>query len=1785
MQCWGQNDQNQLGNGVSVFAAAPVSVAGITSAATVGVGGYHSCAALVDGTVRCWGSNSSGQLGDGTQGNTRAAPVVVAGLPAPGVMQVVAGVAHTCALVGDGTVRCWGLNDRGQLGDGGSTNSVLPVLASGLTGVASVSARGNATCAVKTDGTVWCWGDPGSYGVLGNGVVSPNYQRMPVQVAGVSAVRNVAVGGDHVCASLQNNGAVCWGRNDQGQLGNGTTTNSLAPVAVVASPTSSTSPLTNVASVGVSNSSSCALLEGNVAKCWGNGVHGELGNGLNANSAAPVPVGSVPPWTTCTTVSTTASPASTAATLGDSIAFTSTAAGCGTAEFEIYRLQPDQTWRRESSAYSSQNANYVWSSSNGAAGGNRFKVLARAVGSSQPYEAQYVFDYSLQSPDACNSLTVSATPGSHVGTVGSLITLTSTSTGCIGTPQYYIRHLRPDGSWQVDADWSTNNSTWTWDASFDLAGWNQFEVMVRSQNSTRAYEEVRYLDYYLLAGAGTGGGGSGGTGGSSGGSGGTSGSGGSGGTAGTGGTSGGSTGGTEEDPATLPLRGNNGRGPRTDLDHLAPEAPLGGSIPGSSSVENGVYRYSIPIRVPEGADGLQPELSLNYSSEAADGQLGVGWSIGGLSAISRCAHNMASDGYTHGWDYNDNHSQSLNKYCLDGQKLVPLSRSASVVTYQTEQATATRVRGHFSASNSPDPQYFTVEMPNGDIRYYGATPEAPRPDIDHDMPMTLIGGYVRPWVWYLLRVERHGRTMELEYERTVPGQADPTEPHVRYPAKIKYSNRLVRFVWENRPDVMPRYAFGFDMTLRKRLTRIESYSPATAYNPNESASRGQIAAPTLSSEQYWYSASATWQYLLQYERSLLTTRSQLTKIYLAGKKASNAPLQAMPPTTFSWNQPSSTPRSSFQLDTYDVAPGQSSSPHAQALLRDLHNNRLLLGDLDGDGIDDAIYAVRSLELPQATRLYVRFGTLNGLGPETDQTASIYKTDKAFTLKNAMATDLDGDGRAELLLRSTEGQEGAFAQHFECPFDKDHHSSPFRAFRWGSAGFEEVIALRTLLCDLRGRKQPYTGQDPPDPSLATWGENKDVPIMLGDFNGDGVVDLFGGASWAQTPPGPGSLMVQYPQLFCARGDRSFMKGGRFCTRYSTHPFITGDADGDGRVDFLGVQQGTFRGERNDFLYITSDWSKLSISSEYYSWDGTYQPNDSKRLLDINGDGIDDVLDLSEMRGKGLCGSRTVSFKTIINNGRADFARGDAGVPESHTIPISLNDYATTACQENSPALYANSIRTTDLNGDGIVDLLLLNPGVGSPSMRLDTGTSLNTKFVAYEVPPVFLRGTGTGFVPGALPYAAPRLRQLAPDCWHRNEDGDWVGDLSCYRSESDWDFSQTGDINGDGIGDLVQFVVQPSGQLQIETITHITEPGLSHRRDVIVAVKNGLEQGTQGDSFAERIEYSSAVALEKNGAYHCDALADMPAIDDPADLGDMRTVCPKKGLLLVKAHLPSGRVMNNPPVRFAYDTGVMDVHGRGFLGFKRVNRYDPLLGVKDTTSNEFVCELFPIEENFRTPPASCTDISSCVGGDGCCPAHCSPDSDSDCTDPGIFDAIPAGPKVGRACYARTTSTQVTKTELPQSELLAAVSVPGDEPLPVLDVVTTTQRELALRIASGMTQTSPSTFQVRTTHVLSATRYSPASSVAELTDDPAVEQLTDYTYNTYGTLSSVSSIKTAGADYSSSSTGYILENHTGTTWAIGLPQRTTTRRELVGGFLNPRKFGAANWFWCALFGAGC
>jgi alpha-tubulin suppressor-like RCC1 family protein len=290
--CWGWNAWGQLGNGSTANSAAPVAVrtartpmAGYAVTA-ITAGFAQTCALSSTGAAYCWGGGGAGQLGDGSTGGSRVPVAVTASGVLSGVTLsgIAAGWEHTCALSAAGAVYCWGHNASGELGDNSAASSSVPVAVSAggaLSGVTvtRITAGYSTTCALSGTGAAYCWGRGGA-GELGDGSSANQTTPRAVSASGAlsgTALSQIGAGQYHTCAVAPSGAAYCWGRDTGGQVGDpATEATDYVPVPVAAA-----QPTT----VTAGYSHSCSVNPGGAANCWGDDTYGDLGN--NTASATP----------------------------------------------------------------------------------------------------------------------------------------------------------------------------------------------------------------------------------------------------------------------------------------------------------------------------------------------------------------------------------------------------------------------------------------------------------------------------------------------------------------------------------------------------------------------------------------------------------------------------------------------------------------------------------------------------------------------------------------------------------------------------------------------------------------------------------------------------------------------------------------------------------------------------------------------------------------------------------------------------------------------------------------------------------------------------------------------------------------------------------------------------------------------------------------------------------------------------------------------------------------------------------------------------------------------------------------------------------------------------------------------------------------------------------------------------------------------------------------------------------------------------------------------------------
>lgn len=256
----------------------------------ISAGSQHSCALIGDHTVRCWGINNVGQLGDGTRIN-RSTPVAVMETAVyldyelTNATVIAATHVFSCALIEGGSVMCWGYNDMGQLGNGTTESQSMPTLVKGISTATSIGIGSQHGCAVVDGGNVRCWGY-NQHGQLGDGTTVT--QLIPTQVVSVTQARLVATAGEQSCALLGTGQVQCWGFNGNGELGNGTTIDG-PPATVIG--------ITGATSLALGDSHGCALIEGGSVRCWGRNDQGQLATGTTTDArVAETVLGLEPVW-------------------------------------------------------------------------------------------------------------------------------------------------------------------------------------------------------------------------------------------------------------------------------------------------------------------------------------------------------------------------------------------------------------------------------------------------------------------------------------------------------------------------------------------------------------------------------------------------------------------------------------------------------------------------------------------------------------------------------------------------------------------------------------------------------------------------------------------------------------------------------------------------------------------------------------------------------------------------------------------------------------------------------------------------------------------------------------------------------------------------------------------------------------------------------------------------------------------------------------------------------------------------------------------------------------------------------------------------------------------------------------------------------------------------------------------------------------------------------------------------------------------------------------------------
>jgi RHS repeat-associated protein len=782
-------------------------------------------------------------------------------------------------------------------------------------------------------------------------------------------------------------------------------------------------------------------------------------------------------------------------------------------------------------------------------------------------------------------------------------------------------------------------------------------------------------------------------------------------------------------------------------DKLQP-TEMAGTLAGSGSVSaDGAYTYRLPIRVPAGRLDMTPNIELTYSSRAGNGPLGLGWSISAISSITRCRKTLAHEEAAWGVLFNP-----TDRFCLDGQKLESISGvyGANGAEYRTERFSGSKIVSNGGGLNPGEPGSFEVRTASGRIlRYGGSRFSAIYRPVWGD-PITR-GNAIFGWLLDT-DLDRFGNAIHYDY--SVLGTGEPaTHNAQRKLTGIRYTandgaglaaTRLIRFVYESRPDRVTQSVSGMQLTWTQRLSQIEVLGPRVPDGEPE----------------------VLWTYALTYEQTPHAGLSRISSIQWCDSDGG-----CLPPTRFKWG-----PSHGFAEGPAEPKYEEVWRAPQRVNLKWVDWTKLHLVDLNGDGRDDLVYnpahprevseerrpdpsctpdeiahdrCDRDPVLEEHSNLKARLSTGQGFGDELsiDRFDNYVENnpDGGFDQYRSRFADFDGDGRMELL---------AWANHDQAT-TWDPNSLGWRIYRFINGGLFRVSPLHI---------PAWTGEKP--------NVFKDE-IQVVDADGDGLPDIL--VDRATGPNAAAATFIHNKGLGSFAPEVSMPD----CHLNGSWSFPS-DIDGDGRTDIVNLSHNEF--DPDDWPtsfgvapfvdpppnYILPNGFPFSIDASKYRLhrfvagrNGVTIPYWSTRTLaDVTGDGLDDLVTVEN-----------AGVKVYSNIGRGL----TPGLPWFGRLSDKLDGLTP-------PDRTAGGVIPADFNGDGLTDLLILESADAKPHPF--------QAFVMFDQPPTLLLSDGSSFrqvEAFSAPQAGLRVRPWGPT-----------------RRGPHWGGAAVGDMDGDGVPEIAQF---------------------------------------------------------------------------------------------------------------------------------------------------------------------------------------------------------------------------------------------------------------------------------------------------------------------------------------------------------------------------------------------
>ncbi len=704
--------------------------------------------------------------------------------------------------------------------------------------------------------------------------------------------------------------------------------------------------------------------------------------------------------------------------------------------------------------------------------------------------------------------------------------------------------------------------------------------------------------------------------------------------------------------------------------------------------QNGDASYAIPITVPPGIKGMQPNLALTYSSQSGNGLLGMGWNLSGLSAVTRCPQTLAQDNNIHGVDFT-----AEDRFCLDGQRLVPVVAGSN--EYRTEMESYSNITA--IGGTAANPAWFEVRTKDGKIKEYGNTSDSFVNAIDATDGAVLTDARM----WTINKIsDRSTNYVDFVYiEDLINGD--------HYISQINYTGNVnaartpfssVQFLYELRSDKNINYMAGTKSSMLNRLINIQTLTVGATVN----------------------------DYKITYKPYVEKNHSQLSS--LTQCDANNQCLESV---SFGWVTDNDSVNVEYNLATSIPVSTGYYLGHSN------RTQRLHVADFNGDGIADLLNVT---DTPGSTGNTVYLSNGQGYDPIINvPVAAGYYLGHSNNTQRLMVADFNGDGMADLLnvtdgsgstnnsLYLSNGSGFELAINGSVPVPAGYylgHSNRTQRLQVADFNGDGMFDLLNT-SDVSGstNNQLYLSNGQGFDSIilesapVVYGyylghSNNTQRLTVADFNGDGMADLL------NTTDGDGSLNNQ---LYLSNG-QGFepatigsvpVPAGYYLGHSNrTQRLQVADFNGDGMSDLLNTSD--VSGSTNNQLYLSNGagFNSAILESAPVVY-GYYlgHSNNTQRLTvaDFNGDGMADLLNTTD-------GYDSNNNALYLSNGQG-FESAVIG-----SVPVAYGNYL-------GHSNYTQRLQLGDFDGDGLVDLLNTTDANGSTSNTLYINKSLSSQQIS------------------------------------------------------------------------------------------------------------------------------------------------------------------------------------------------------------------------------------------------------------------------------------------------------------------------------------------------------------------------------------------------------------------------------------------------------------------------